>query len=131
MPNNVNINVTVASQKPVNVSLGLPKINVTFKTIAVGTIAVGTTKVYPTITAQVWNEQPTGLKNGTNTSFTTSAFLNTSTTRLFKNGLRLKIGLDYTEGINKDRVIFTTAPISSDVIIIDYEIGGLSIIVGG
>lgn len=74
-------------------------------------------------TSSVYNEVPSGLVNGINTTYTTSQDFTTNTTRVYLNGLRQKLvsGVDYTESGNS-QIIFSVAPAINDIIIVDYEI---------
>lgn len=64
-------------------------------------------------------EVPSGTKNGTNVTFTLASHYLASTTSVFRNGLREQLGVGYTEG-GTNVLTFTTAPLSSDIIIVDY-----------
>ena len=69
----------------------------------------------------VYNETPSGIENGINKVFTTSLPFESGTTRLYLNGIRLKLGADYTE-TGANQITYVEAPYSSDNIIIDYQI---------
>jgi len=64
-----------------------------------------------------------GLKNGSNVLFTTSATFIVNTTRVFLNGQRLTrgAGYDYIE-TGTNQITFTNPPVSTDLIIIEYQI---------
>lgn len=70
-----------------------------------------------------WNEDATGLVNGSNTVFTTSVDFQATKLSLYKNGLRENLGPDYTvTGANE---ITTTVapkgnPVQADELIFDY-----------
>lgn len=73
---------------------------------------------------EIANEIPSGTVNGSNKIFTTSQIFVFKSTRLFMNGSRQVLGIDYTEdSVTFQKVNFTTAPPSGAHIIIDYEIG--------
>jgi hypothetical protein len=68
-------------------------------------------------------ETPSGTVNGTNDVFTTAKSFIEGSTSVFVNGLRKEIGVDYIEsGIGA--ITFSTAPVSGDVILIDYLTSG-------
>lgn len=73
--------------------------------------------------SSIYNEVPSGLVNGSNTTFTTSQNFTTNTTRVYLNGLRQKLvsGVDYTESGNS-QIIFNSPPAINDIIVVDYEI---------
>lgn len=48
------------------------------------------------------------------------AILTNAVTRVYKNGLRQKFGLDYD--LSANTITFTVAPLSDDIIIIDYDV---------
>jgi len=62
----------------------------------------------------------TGALNGSNDTFTTSSPFVSVTTRLFRNGIRQKINIDYTE-VAPNTIVFAAAPLPSDILIIDYQ----------
>jgi hypothetical protein len=64
-----------------------------------------------------------GIKNGTNTNFTTSSNFVSTTTRVFWNGLRLTRGAtyDYTES-GANQITLAVAPVATDLLIIEYQI---------
>lgn len=66
-----------------------------------------------------YNEEPVGLINGVNTIFICAELFIVTTTRLYLNGLRQKIGNDYTE--QAQSITFIDPPYSGDEIIIDYD----------
>lgn len=68
----------------------------------------------------VFEETPSGSINGSNVTFTIASTPTAGTVRVFLNGVRQKSGAgnDYT--ITTNTITFTTAPISGDVIIVDY-----------
>ena len=61
-------------------------------------------------------EITTGLINGTNTEFIFSQQFVGRSVRLFMNGLQLQYNIDYQERVQSNKVIFTTAPESGDVV---------------
>jgi hypothetical protein len=67
----------------------------------------------------VFGEAPAGGKNGTNLSFTTAQDFVANSTVVFRNGLRELLNISYTE-IAPHGIHFSTAPLSDDVIIVDY-----------
>jgi hypothetical protein len=64
-----------------------------------------------------------GAKNGSNLVFTTSATFVVTTTRVYLNGQRLTrgAGYDYIE-TGTNQITFAAAPVSTDQIIIEYQI---------
>lgn len=68
----------------------------------------------------VTDETPSGTINGSNTTFTLANTPTAGTVRVYLNGVRQKSGAgnDYT--ITSATITFTTAPVSGDVIIVDY-----------
>lgn len=68
----------------------------------------------------VYEETPSGSINGSNTAFTIANTPTAGTVRVYLNGQRQKSGAgnDYT--ISSTTITFTTAPISGDVIVVDY-----------
>ena len=70
--------------------------------------------------AQVYGEIPSGTQNGTNETFTLANSFITGSTCVFRNGLRERLGVGYTE--SSPTIVFTTAPMSNDVIEVDYLI---------
>jgi hypothetical protein len=69
----------------------------------------------------VFNEQPSGTINGTNTVFTLASTPRAGTVSLFQNGIRLFVGAgnDYT--ISGQTITFVTAPVTGDNMIADYN----------
>jgi hypothetical protein len=65
----------------------------------------------------------TGVKNGSNLLFTTSATFIATTTRVFLNGQRLTRGAtyDYVE-TGTNQITFAAAPVATDQLIIEYQI---------
>lgn len=68
----------------------------------------------------VIEETPSGSINGSNTSFTLANTPTSGTVKLYLNGVRQKSGAgnDYT--ITTNTITMTTAPISGDVLLVDY-----------
>ena len=69
----------------------------------------------------VSNETPGGLVNSSNTVFTTASAYVAGTTRLYRNGLRQQLAVDYTESSAK-HITFTSAPLTGDILVIDYDL---------
>jgi hypothetical protein len=67
---------------------------------------------------QVFGEVPSGTLNGSNETFTVSNSFQTGTTCVYRNGLREHLGVGYTE--SSPELLFTTPPLGSDVITVDY-----------
>jgi hypothetical protein len=68
----------------------------------------------------VTEETPSGTINGSNTAFTLANTPTSGTVKLYLNGVRQKSGAgnDYT--ISGTNITMTTAPISGDVLLVDY-----------
>ncbi len=66
-----------------------------------------------------YSEALSGTQNGTNEVFTTAHNYISGTTVVWRNGLREVLGVGYTES-GTGQITFTTAPLTSDVIRIDY-----------
>lgn len=68
----------------------------------------------------VYNEVPSGSVDGSNVYFTTAFNFIANSTQLYRNGIRQFLGTDYTES-GSDTVVFTQAPLTGDILIIDYS----------
>lgn len=68
------------------------------------------------------NEEVVGIINGTNDTFTTNYTFRAATTRVYLNGQRQKLGLQYNES-GDNTIIFTASyiPQTDDIIIIDFK----------
>lgn len=68
----------------------------------------------------VFEETPSGSINGSNVTFTIANTPTAGTVRLYLNGVRQKSGAgnDYT--ITTNTITMTTAPVSGDVLLVDY-----------
>jgi hypothetical protein len=73
----------------------------------------------PGTNTAVAGETPTGVQNGVNTVFTTAQVFLLGSTAVYRNGLREHLGVGYTE-TNTTTITFTTAPLASDVLTVDY-----------
>lgn len=80
------------------------------------------------VSASVAGEEPSGAINGANAIFLTTAKFVAGTEKLYLNGIRQRFGLanDYTRSESVpaagfDQVVFTLAPRSGDVVLIDYD----------
>ena len=71
---------------------------------------------------QVRGETPSGLVNGSNTTFTLAATPATGSERGYKNGMRLRSGTgnDYT--ISGATITMAVAPVAGTIILFDYEV---------
>lgn len=67
----------------------------------------------------VYGETPTGTINGINDAFTTANTPTSETVRVYLNGLRQTPTTDYS--VSTNTITFTTAPLTGDVIIVDYN----------
>lgn len=70
--------------------------------------------------APVYGEVPTGTQDGTNATFTLANTYQDESTVVFRNGLAEQRGVGYTE--SSPDIIFTTPPLSSDAITVNYLI---------
>jgi hypothetical protein len=68
----------------------------------------------------VYGETPGGSVNGSNTVFTTAHPYVTASTRVFINGDRKHLSVDYTESATS-QITFASAPASMSVILVDYD----------
>lgn len=71
--------------------------------------------------AAVYNESPSGLQDGVNTVFTLANTPQSSSTAVYRNGLREYLGVGYVE--SGADIVFTTPPLADDVLTADYLIG--------
>lgn len=71
--------------------------------------------------ANVYNDSFSGVINGINSVFTTSEEFSDSSTRVYLNGLRQKLTVDYNE-TSTDEITFSLAPASGSNIVIDFEV---------
>jgi hypothetical protein len=72
---------------------------------------------------QVFNETPAGVLNGANVTFTTANQYQEASTAVYTNGLREHLGVDYVES-SDTTVTFMIAPLSGDVVTLDYLVKG-------
>jgi hypothetical protein len=82
-----------------------------------------TTTVIGGSSNSIWNEEPGGIRDGTNKIFTTISDFQPNSTRIYRNGIRMKLGLsnDYTEtGTNE--ITFNYTIRATDNLIIDYDL---------
>lgn len=70
----------------------------------------------------VSGEVPSGVKNGVNVTFTLTQTPSVGSTAVYRNGLREQIGVGYT--VSGLVITFTTAPLSSDELVVDYLLEG-------
>lgn len=68
----------------------------------------------------VFGEVPGGTQNGINTAFTLAHTFQTGTTRVYRNGIRQRLGVGYTETA-PNTLTFTDPPISTAEITVDYQ----------
>jgi hypothetical protein len=68
----------------------------------------------------VTEETPSGSINGSNTLFTLANTPTTGTVKVYLNGMRLKSGASNDYTISGTGINMTTAPISGDVLFVDY-----------
>lgn len=80
----------------------------------------------------VTGETPTGLINGTNTAYTIATAFTPGSLRVFLNGQRLFPGVsnDYTENASLTGFTMNHAPLTGDVLLVDYNIGSTVIMQG-
>lgn len=99
------------------VPLTMPNGNVSILVVTPGT--PGTPGIAGT-GVPVYGEIPAGTPNGSTTVFTCANNFQSGSTRVYRNGLREEHGLGYSE--TSPSIIFTTAPMGTDIITVDYLI---------
>jgi hypothetical protein len=67
----------------------------------------------------VIGEVPTGTKDGSNAVFIVGHSFQTASTAVYRNGLRERLGVGYTES-GGNTLTFTTAPLTDDDLSVDY-----------
>ena len=67
-----------------------------------------------------FNETPSGVQNGVNLVFTLSSVPLVGVLKVYRNGLREKLGVGYT--VTGTTLTFTTAPLITDELTVDYQI---------
>lgn len=97
--------------------------SVTFTNRSLVPAAFLTSEISGTI-INLTNSDLTGAVNGSNTSFSTTTQFLPGSTRLYRNGVRQKLGVDYIENATIG-VVFTTAPLTGDILVIDYQTGNI------
>lgn len=70
----------------------------------------------------VFNETPSGTQDGVNAVFTLANTPQSGSTTVYRNGLREVLGTGYTA--TSSTLTFSTPPLSSDVIRVDYLMEG-------
>ncbi len=65
------------------------------------------------------SEAPAGALNGTNATFTLSTLPYSDTVRVFQNGLRLTVNVDYT--LTAQSLLFSVAPPVGDSVLVEYQ----------
>lgn len=80
---------------------------------------VVTSEIPIIISAEKFNEAPSGTVDGANPVFTVTDPFAPNSTRVYLNGIRQIIGADYTE-TGPNEITFGDAPQSGDGLIIDY-----------
>jgi hypothetical protein len=71
---------------------------------------------------QVFNETPSGIQDGANADFSLAYIPKTGSITSYRNGLRESPGSGYTA--SGSSITFSTPPLSSDVLIVDYLMEG-------
>lgn len=71
----------------------------------------------------IWNEEPAGVRNGTNRVFTTVSDFAPNSTRLYKSGIRMKLGasFDYIES-DTNEITFNYNITTFASLVIDYDL---------
>lgn len=72
--------------------------------------------------AQIFNESPGGVQDGANAVFALAHLPKAGSVSVYRNGLREQLGIGYT--VTGSTLTFTTAPLSSDAIAVDYLMEG-------
>lgn len=121
------IDIEVTSPAQVELELAAPIVDVTPDPDGAQVVVVATPgPVGPRGEAgegtRVVNETPSGAKDGTNTVFALANTPRIGSTTLYCNGLRESIGDGYIE--SGSNIIFSTPPLASDVLIVDYLMEG-------
>jgi hypothetical protein len=75
------------------------------------------------ILAYVYNEDHSAECNGSNRTFYMSNEFIPSSSRVYVNGARKRLGVDYSEGDFHDTIVFVNAPTLGQTLIIDVEVG--------
>ena len=68
-----------------------------------------------------YNEIPAGAMDESNLLYTTSVTYVPGTLRVYWNGLRVKVGLDYNTGPGVDEFTMIYAPTAQDDLFVDYK----------
>lgn len=85
-----------------------------------GVIWVETEVFSSLLVNQIYNETPIGVINGVNSVFTLSNIYVASSTRVYLNGLRQKLSVDYTE-TSLTQITLSDPPSTGDTLIVDYN----------
>lgn len=123
----ITIDIEVTSPAAVTLEVATPAVDVTpdpdgAQVIVVATPGPPGPAGPPGDGAQVFNEQPSGTQNGVNVEFTLAHTPQTGSTSVYRNGLREVLGVGYS--VSGSDITFTTAPLSSDVLTVDYLMEG-------
>lgn len=121
----ITIDIEVTSPAAVALEIATPAVDVTpdpsgAQVIVVAIPGPAGPAGQPGDGAGVFNETPTGVKDGVNTTFTLAHTPAVWSTTLYRNGLREVLTVGYT--VTGSSVTFTTPPLSSDVLTVDYLI---------
>ncbi len=83
----------------------------------------------PVLPVGVYNENHSSECDGVTVTFNTVGTIITSSSRVFLNGVRQKLGTDYLEGASS--ISFFSAPLAGDLLMIDYGSGDTGVFAGG
>lgn len=120
----ITIDIEVTSPAAVALEIATPTVDVTPDPdgAQVVVVAVPGPPGPPGDGTYVLNETPSGTQNGINVEFTLAHAPQTGSTSVYRNGLREVIGVGYS--VSGSGITFTTAPLSSDVLTVDYLMEG-------
>lgn len=85
-----------------------------------GVLDISITTSEPQI-QNIYNEYPTDAIDGINTEYNTLNDFTLGTTRVYLNGARQALGIDYTE-TSSAQITFTSAPLIGSILFIDYQL---------
>lgn len=83
----------------------------------------------PVLPVGIYNENHSSECDGVNVTFNTVGAIISSSSRVFLNGVRQKLGTDYLEGASS--ITFSSAPLAGDLLMIDYGSGDSGVFAGG
>lgn len=100
-------------------------------TVALGVASKQYVDNQATSSSIVTGETPTPTPNGSATVFTLASVYTTNSVEVFRNGVRMTRGVDFTETSPTAKTItFTTAPLTGDTIRVNYTVSAAGYSVG-